>query len=165
MYIKAWHKINPPIPQINLLQAGTAQDLPPVLGKFKIRCQRDLAASSAERLPPLELSRSFMLLFKKKFLPAIRAGVKTQTIRLWNVLRYRAGQRSYIPGAGYIRIETIDRVTLDELTETDAQLDGFDSLAALHAELQTMYADELAAGQQAYRVSFHLLPQESQPDA
>lgn len=106
-----------------------------------------------------------MLLFKKKFLPAIRAGTKTQTVRLWKVLRYRAGQRSYIPGAGYIKIETIDRVTLEDLTEADAVLDGFDSLAALLAELQAMYADELAAGHQAYRVTFRLLPQESQPDA
>ncbi len=98
-----------------------------------------------------------MLLFKKKFLPAIRAGTKTQTVRLWKVLRYRAGQRSYIPGVGYIKIESIDRVTLEELTELDAQLDGFDNLAALLTELQTMYADELAAGNQAYRVTFRLL--------
>lgn len=102
-----------------------------------------------------------MLLFKKKFLPAIRAGTKTQTVRLWNALRYRAGQRSYIPGAGYIRIETIECVTLDELTELDAQLDGFDSLAALLEELRTMYVAELAAGHQAYRVTFRLLPGEA----
>ena len=106
-----------------------------------------------------------MLLFKKKFLPAIRAGTKTQTVRLWNVLRYRAGQRSYIPGAGYIKIEAIDRVTLEELTEQDAQLDGFDSLAALLTELQTMYAEELAAGHQAYRVTFRLLPEETKTTA
>jgi hypothetical protein len=106
-----------------------------------------------------------MLLFKKKFLPAIRAGTKTQTVRLWNVLRYRAGQRSYIPGAGYIRIETIERVTLDELTEQDAQLDGFDNRAAMLAELQTMYADELAGGHQAYRVTFRLLPEETKNTA
>lgn len=105
-----------------------------------------------------------MLLFKKKFLPAIRAGTKTQTVRLWNVLRYRAGQRSYIPGAGYIQIDTIDRVTLDELTETDAKLDGFDSLAALLTELRTLYAAELAAGHQAYRVIFRLLPGETKRD-
>lgn len=104
-----------------------------------------------------------MLLFKKKFLPAILAGTKLQTIRLWNVLRYRAGQRSYIPGAGYIRIETIDRVTLDELTEQDALLDGFENLAALHNELKTMYAEELAAGHQAYRVAFRLLPETESP--
>ncbi len=106
-----------------------------------------------------------MLLFKKKFLPAIRAGTKTQTVRLWKVLRYRAGQRSYIPGAGYIRIDAIDRVTLDQLTERDAQLDGFDSLSALLEELQTMYAEEFAAGYQAYRVTFHLLPGETKHGA
>lgn len=106
-----------------------------------------------------------MLPFKKKFLPAIRAGTKTQTVRLWNVLRYRAGQRSYIPGAGYIQIDTIDRVTLDELTEQDAQLDGFENLAELLAELQTMYAEELAAGHQPYRVAFRLLPDKTKHGA
>ena len=40
----------------------------------------------------------FVLLFNKRFLPAIRCGQKTQTIRLWRHRRMRAGQRSYIPG-------------------------------------------------------------------
>ena len=56
-----------------------------------------------------------MLLFKKKFLPAIRARHKTQTIRLWSVCRMRSGQRSYIPGAGYIRVamvQPLERIDL-----------------------------------------------------
>ncbi len=46
-----------------------------------------------------------MLLFKKAFLPAIRAGRKTQTVRLWKHRRMRTGQQSYIPGAGHIEVE------------------------------------------------------------
>ena len=49
-----------------------------------------------------------MLLFKKKFLPAIRSGEKTQTIRLWKWRMMRPGQRSYIPGAGYVAIERVE---------------------------------------------------------
>jgi hypothetical protein len=49
-----------------------------------------------------------MLLFKKKFLPAIRRGEKTQTVRLWKHRRLRPGQRSYIPGAGAIRVKAVD---------------------------------------------------------
>ncbi len=39
-----------------------------------------------------------MLLFKKKFLAAIREGSKTQTIRLWKHRRMRAGQVTVKPG-------------------------------------------------------------------
>ncbi len=55
-----------------------------------------------------------MLLFKKKFLDAIRSGQKTQTVRLWKWRKMKPGQRSYIPGAGYIQIATVDEVALDQ---------------------------------------------------
>ncbi len=95
-----------------------------------------------------------MLLFKKKFLPAIRSGQKTQTIRLWKHRRLRSGQRSYIPGAGYIDILHIDEVSIADLTDEDARPDGFETAAALRAELDALYQDELASGYRAYRVCF-----------
>ena len=98
-----------------------------------------------------------MLLFKKRFLPAILAGEKTQTIRLWKWRRMRAGQRSYIPGAGYITVDAVDDVRLDALTDDDARPDGFDTADALRAELETLYPEQLEAGYRAYRVTFHLL--------
>ncbi len=76
-----------------------------------------------------------MLLFKKKFLPAIRAGEKTQTIRLWKHRRMRSGQRSYIPGAGYIDVLAVEGIALDDLTDDDARPDGFTSAAELRTEL------------------------------
>jgi len=102
-----------------------------------------------------------MLLFKKKFLAAIRAGQKTQTIRLWKYRRMRPGQRSYIPGAGYIRILAVDEVRLDELTDADALPDGFQTAAQLRAEIERLYAGQLAEGYRAYRVVFRLAPEES----
>lgn len=101
-----------------------------------------------------------MLLFKKKFLDALRDGTKTQTVRLWKVCRFRAEQRSYIPGVGYIWITAVDRVRLDELTDDDARLDGFSSAGALLAEIQALYAEQLAAGHQAYRVRFRRMSPE-----
>ncbi len=98
-----------------------------------------------------------MLLFKKRFLPAIRAGQKTQTIRLWKWRRMRPGQRSYIPGAGYITVDAVEEVRLDELTDADARPDGFDTADALREELESLYAEQLGAGYQAYRVTFHLM--------
>jgi hypothetical protein len=98
-----------------------------------------------------------VLLFKKKFLPAIRGGEKTQTIRLWPYRRMKPGQRSYIPGAGYIRIVAVDAIVLSELRDEDATPDGFATAADLLAELSDLYAAQLAAGQQAYRIRFELL--------
>jgi hypothetical protein len=95
-----------------------------------------------------------MLLFKKKFLPAIRSGEKTQTIRLWKFRHMRAGQPSYIPGIGRISIIAVDPVDIDALTDDDAIPDGFPTAAALQNELRTIYGEKLAAGYQAFRIAF-----------
>ncbi|TWT90547.1 ASCH domain protein [Pseudobythopirellula maris] len=100
-----------------------------------------------------------MLLFKKKFLHAIRSGEKTQTIRLWSHRMMRTGQRSYIPGAGYARVTLVEGVDLDDLTDHDARPDGFATADELRQELTAIYGDKLAAGYQAFRVVFHLEPQ------
>ena len=72
----------------------------------------------------------------------------------------RAGQRSYIPGVGYIRIRTIDQVSINALTDEDAQRDGFTSADQLRTELGDLYAEQIAEGHQAYRVKFAVLPPE-----
>ncbi len=103
-----------------------------------------------------------MLLFKKKFLAAIREGTKTQTIRLWKRRMMKAGQRSYIPGAGYICIESVEQVALDDLTEEDAVRDGFDTLGALRAEIAAIYDPATTDGKKPFRIRFRLLPPEQQ---
>jgi hypothetical protein len=97
-----------------------------------------------------------MLLFKKKFLPAIRSGEKTQTIRLWKFRMMRPGQRSYIPGAGYIAIDRVEAVKLEDLTDADAVPDGFPTADSLRHELATIYGDKLKAGYQAFRIVFRV---------
>lgn len=99
-----------------------------------------------------------MLLFKKKFLPAIRAGTKTQTIRVWQYRRMRTGQRSYIPGAGHIAVISVEPVELAALTDADAPPDGFATVDELRSELAALYAEQIAAGWSAYRVVFQLAP-------
>ena len=103
-----------------------------------------------------------MLLFKKKFIEPILLGAKTQTIRLWRRCRVQVGKRTYIPGAGYIMIDSVDTIRLDELTDTDALLDGFPNATALQAEIQALYEEELQQGFQAYRVRFTRLPEKEQ---
>jgi hypothetical protein len=95
-----------------------------------------------------------LLLFKKKFLPAIRSGEKTQTIRLWKFRHMRSGQRSYIPGVGHIRIHKVEPVDVDALTDADAIPDGFESAASLQNELRTIYGEKLANGYKAFRIVF-----------
>lgn len=95
-----------------------------------------------------------MLLFKKKFLPAIRCGEKTQTIRLWKHRHMRPGQKSYIPGVGKIVITAVEQVDVDALTDADAIPDGFPTAAALRTELTTLYGDKLNDGYRAFRVRF-----------
>ena len=102
-----------------------------------------------------------MLLFKKKFLPAIRAGEKTQTIRLWKCRRMRAGQRSYIPGVGAIRGTRVEEVELDQLSDADARPDGFASADLLRAEIARLYPQQAAEGYRAYRVVFELAREEA----
>jgi hypothetical protein len=95
-----------------------------------------------------------MLLFKKKFLPAIRSGEKTQTIRLWKFRHMRTGQRSYIPGVGYIRITNVEPVEIEALTDADAIPDGFPTAVALQNELRNIYGEKLAQGHKAFRIAF-----------
>ncbi len=105
-----------------------------------------------------------MLLFKKKFLPAIRAGQKTQTIRLWKHRRMRAGQRSYIPGVGPIRVTLVEEVDLERLSDADARPDGFASADQLRLEIARLYPRQLAAGYRAYRIVFEVAREPSKPD-
>jgi hypothetical protein len=98
-----------------------------------------------------------MLLFKKQFLPAIRNGQKTQTIRVWKHRRVRAGQRSYVPGVGPIRITAVDEIQIDQLTDDDARPDGFETADQLRAEVAKIYPDQLAGGYRAYRIVFALI--------
>lgn len=69
----------------------------------------------------------------------------------------KAGQRSYIPGIGSIRIEQVEQVDLEQLTDADAVPDGFDTADALRTEIATIYADKIASGYQSYRVVFRVL--------
>lgn len=95
-----------------------------------------------------------MLLFKRKFLDAIRSGEKTQTIRLWKHRMMRSGQRSYTPGVGYMRIKQVEEVEIEDLTDADAVPDGFSDADQLKSELRSIYGEKLEQGYQAFRIVF-----------
>ncbi|GHT18893.1 hypothetical protein FACS1894189_7280 [Planctomycetales bacterium] len=103
-----------------------------------------------------------MLLFKKKFIDPIRRGEKTQTIRLWDRRRMKPGQRSYIPGIGYIAILLVEPVELDQLTDDDAVPDGFATAALLREELQSLYSEKIEQGFIPFRICFSVYPKQEQ---
>ena len=105
---------------------------------------------------------SQMLLFKKKFLEQIRNGEKTQTIRLWKYRRMKPGQRSYVPGVGYIAIVSVEPVELAQLTDADALLDGFPSADLLRKEIQILYTANERKKLTPYKICFSVYPPREQ---
>ena len=105
-----------------------------------------------------------MLLFKKKFLEQIKRGQKTQTIRLWNYRRMKSGQRSYVPGIGYVAIVSVEPVELTGLTDDDAALDGFPSAESLRNEICTLYPEEVLENLTPFKVRFSVYPPDEQQE-
>src|SRR3954462_8724112 len=96
-----------------------------------------------------------MLLLKKHLVALVRAGKKRQTIRLWTRANLRAGQISYTPGLGKMKITAIDQLaSLSDLTEADAKADGFDSLGELLAEIRRIYGKSIPKDRKVFRIKF-----------
>ena len=96
-----------------------------------------------------------MLLLKRHLVELVRAGKKRQTIRLWSRPLLKANQVSYTPGLGKMRITQIDEIaSLDELTDADAQADGFADRKSLLAEIHRIYGPSIPPGRRIYRIRF-----------
>jgi hypothetical protein len=94
------------------------------------------------------------LLFKKCFFEAIRGGTKRTTLRRWSAARVRAGQRAFSPGLGWLQIEAVDAVELEQLTGADARADGFDRVSDMLKALREIYPDQEVDGRRWFRVKF-----------
>src|SRR6266487_519004 len=94
------------------------------------------------------------LLFKKCFWDAIRRGSKRTTVRRWTSPRLRAGQRAFAPGLGWLFIEAVNIVDLDQLDDADARADGFETLEQMKRALRRLYPSHARDGRQWFRVAF-----------
>ncbi len=95
-----------------------------------------------------------MLLLKKHLVELVRQGRKRQTIRFWSRPIVFAGQISYTPGLGKMKILSVEVVDgYAGLTEADAIADGFANRAELLAELERTYGPP-PEGKTLYRVRF-----------
>jgi hypothetical protein len=99
------------------------------------------------------------LFFKKHLQDAIRAGTKRTTIRRWPRAMLGAGGRAWAPGLGFLAIEAVEAVDLDNLTDADAVADGFETIVELRLVLQTLYPDHATDGKQWFRIFFQSPPE------
>lgn len=97
-----------------------------------------------------------MLLMKKKFFAAIRAGEKTTTLRFWKRPMVRPGTLRTIPCLGKVYIDEVRAVRWDELTDADARAAGLTDLAALRTALEKLYPPEARGERTLYLVRFRL---------
>jgi len=125
------------------------------------RCMRALTSTDqpvflATSEPTVATEVMGMLLMKKVFFAAIRSGGKTTTLRYWRRRQVRPGSLQTIPGLGKVRIDEAACVELGDLTDADAQADGFADLKALTAALHDLYPPARREGRRLYRVRFTL---------
>lgn len=100
-----------------------------------------------------------MLLMKKDYFPAIRAGRKTTTLRYWRSPRVRPRSVHTVPGLGKVRIDAVEAIDLRGLRDADARADGFGGVAALLRALGRLYPRRQRAGRRLYLVRFTFLVQ------
>ncbi|MFW6062427.1 MAG: ASCH domain-containing protein [Planctomycetota bacterium] len=91
---------------------------------------------------------------KKIYFDAIRSGRKTTTLRFWKRRRVRPGSVHTVPGLGRVRVEDVDVIDPTELTDADAEADGFSDAVLLQRALDEHYPPEQRPGRKLYRVRF-----------
>ncbi|HYD46053.1 MAG TPA: hypothetical protein VEA79_12380 [Phenylobacterium sp.] len=88
------------------------------------------------------------MLFKMDTLAAVREGRVTLALRRWKRPTVKAGGKLLTP-IGELAIETVEPITLDDISEDDARQAGFADLAAARAAVT-------GAEGELHRIRFHL---------
>ncbi len=88
------------------------------------------------------------MLFKQEHWAGLADGTITLAFRKWNRANAKAGRRVRFAG-GYLMIDDVRIVDETKLTKTDATRAGFDSVAALRAQLAEFGDGDL------YRIELH----------
>ena len=96
------------------------------------------------------------LFFKKYLQDAIRANRKKTTIRRWSRPMLQVGKRAFSPGLGWLAIESVDVVQLDDLGDADAQEDGFVTAQEIKRLLHELYPCHATDQKRWFRIRFHL---------
>ena len=91
------------------------------------------------------------MLFPQRFWAGLEDGSVTVAFRWWRRPAAKAGGRQRTPGGGELTVDAVDHITVDQVTEADAQAAGYDGRDELLAELER-FATE---GGDLYRIRFH----------
>ncbi|HZS44742.1 MAG TPA: ASCH domain-containing protein [Blastocatellia bacterium] len=89
--------------------------------------------------------------FTKKLRMGVKLGRIKCSIRIWKNLRVKVGGR-YPLDDGHIVVESIEPITMEDITDDLAQESGFDNVDSL------MQIAKHGSGDNIYLVRFHYLP-------
>lgn len=90
------------------------------------------------------------MLFVKYLRDGIRSGAITSSVRVWHQPRVKAGKR-YRMEEGEIEVDSIEPITLDEITPALARACGFQSVPDL------LKVAKHGSGENVYLVRFHYI--------
>ena len=91
------------------------------------------------------------MLFVKYLRDGVRSGEITTSVRVWQSPRVKAGHRYRMEG-GEIEIDSIDAITLGDITPALARACGFKTVADL------LKVAKHGSGENVYLVRFHYIP-------
>lgn len=89
--------------------------------------------------------------FTKYLRDGVRSGVITCSVRIWMSPRVKAGHR-YRMEEGEIEVDSIEPITLDDVTEEIARASGFASVPDL------LKVAKHGRGENVYLLRFHFVP-------
>ena len=95
-----------------------------------------------------------MLLFQKRFQAGIVDGAVRLTFRLWDKPHVKVGGRYRVHPIGVVEVNAVERVTIADITERDAQAGGFASRAELLAYMAPVAKTKVTDATPVFRVAF-----------
>jgi hypothetical protein len=98
--------------------------------------------------------RTRVLLFQKRFHAGIVDGAVRLTFRLWEKPHVKVGGRYRVHPIGVVEVNSVDRVTVGDITERDARAGGFESRAALLGYMAPVAKTALTDATPVFRVGF-----------
>ena len=138
------------------LKFSRATSMPALISFSSISCEL-VAGPSVQtifaRLMQLVIRR-WVLLFQKRFHAGIVDGAVRLTFRLWDKPHVKPGGRYRVHPIGVVEVDTVERVTLAEVSEADALAGGFTSRAELLAYMTPVAKQPLTPASPVFRVAF-----------
>ena len=95
-----------------------------------------------------------MLLFQKRFHAGIVDGAVRLTFRLWDKPHVKAGGRYRVHPIGVVEVNSVEPVTVGQISEADAKAGGFASRDELLAYLAPVAKVTLTEATQVFKVGF-----------